>query len=108
MTLTETLFFEYFLLHQLLSGCESSIFTATQMVGFEGRSALTFVVVVENCLPQGQSLKSTEPYLVVPQIYYNFDVMTSFGEVIAKQAIFTKKIEPFCFPSKIRSKQSNN
>jgi hypothetical protein len=65
--LMETLFFEYFYLDQLQTLCESSIWSTTQLICFEGRSILTFIVNarVENGVPRGQILKSKELYHVL-------------------------------------------
>jgi hypothetical protein len=68
--LRKTLFFEYFLLDQLQAWCESSTWSATQLISFEGRLTLIFMVSarVENGVHEGQILKSKELYRVVAQM----------------------------------------
>jgi hypothetical protein len=54
---------------QLQTWCESSTWSATQLISFEGRSTLTFIVSsrVKNGVPQVQILELKEPYPVVSQ-----------------------------------------
>jgi hypothetical protein len=68
--LTKTLFFEYFLLGELQTWCESSTWSATQLISFEDGSPMTFMVSarVENGVTKGQILKSKELYCVIPQM----------------------------------------
>jgi hypothetical protein len=51
----------YFLRDQLQTWCESSTWSTTQLISFGGRMAVIFM---ENYQPQGQTLKSMEPYHV--------------------------------------------
>jgi hypothetical protein len=48
----------------------SSTWSATQLITLEGRSNLTFMVStrVKNGVPEGQILKLTKPYRVVPHM----------------------------------------
>jgi hypothetical protein len=50
----KNLIFRAFLLDQLQTWCESSTWSATQLISFEGRSTSTFMVSarVENGVPQ--------------------------------------------------------
>jgi hypothetical protein len=68
--LTKTLFFEYFLLDQLQTWCESSTWSATQVISFDGRLPMTLIVStrVKNGIPRGQILKLQKPYLVVSRM----------------------------------------
>jgi hypothetical protein len=56
---------------QLQTWYESSTWSATQLINFEGRSTLTFMVSVrvkKNGVLQGEILKLKEPFRVVPQM----------------------------------------
>jgi hypothetical protein len=68
--LIKTLFFEYFLLDQLQTWCESSTWSATQLISFEGRSQMTLMVSarVKTGVPRGQIFKLQKPYRVVYQM----------------------------------------
>jgi hypothetical protein len=57
-------------LDQLQTWCESSTWSATQLISFEGRSPMTFMVSVrvKNGVPRGQILKLQKPYRVVSQM----------------------------------------
>ena len=68
--LIKTLSFKYFLLDQLQTCRETSTWSATHLISFEGRSRMTFMVSarVKNGVPQGQILKLPKPYRVVFQM----------------------------------------
>jgi hypothetical protein len=54
-------------LYQLQIWCASSTWSVTQLISFEGRSTLNFLVSVrvENDVSEGQILKLKEKYLLV-------------------------------------------
>jgi hypothetical protein len=66
----KNLIFRVFLLDQLQTWCESSTWSATQLISFEGRLQMTFMVStsVKNGVPQSQILKLQKPYRVVSQM----------------------------------------
>jgi hypothetical protein len=68
--LIKTVCLEYLLPDQLQTWYESSIYSATQLIRFESRSTLSFMVSywVENGVSQGQILKWEEPSRVVPHM----------------------------------------
>jgi hypothetical protein len=68
--LIKTLFFEYFLLDQLQTVCDSSTWFATQLISFQDQSRMTFMVSVrvKNGVPRGQILKLQKPHRVVSQM----------------------------------------
>jgi hypothetical protein len=66
----KNLIFRVLLTDQLQSWYESSIYSVTQLIGFESRSILTYMVSdwVKNGVSQDQILKWEEPYRVVPHM----------------------------------------